>query len=95
MSNITLSWNYPSVSGRQRPHAHVLIDARVSDSLPWTNVALVEAPAESLVLEDVAPGEWSYRARLVDVDGRTSEPVFASAAIEFDAPSALVDFHAG
>lgn len=94
MSNVRLLWAYPEVTGRQRPHAHVLIEARVSGELPWTNIAQVDAPATELVLEDVAPGEWHYQARLVDVDGRHSGTVTASVAIDFDPPGQLVGFEA-
>lgn len=92
MANVRLSWTLPSVSGRQRPISHVLLESRVSDELPWTVIAEVPASANELLLEDVAPGEWQYRGSAVDDQGRQGPESVTTAAIEFDAPGALGAF---
>jgi hypothetical protein len=94
MSNVTLSWVLPVPTARQRPIAGVAIEARVSADLPWTEVAFVEAPATTLVLQDVAPGQWFYRGIVVDTAGAVSPPLNASVEVDFDGPSALVSFEA-
>ena len=94
MGNVRLSWEYPTVTTRQRPHKAVRLSARVSDTLPWTSIATVDAPGTELLLEDVAPGTWFYRAILEDDQGKLSDPVFADTAMEYDAPSPLSLFAA-
>jgi hypothetical protein len=94
MSNVRLTWKLPVPSNRQRPIAHVQIEARVSEDLPWTEIAIVDAPATELLVEDVAPGDWFYRGTVVDTDGNVSEPAFASATLDYDAPTGLAEFAA-
>lgn len=94
MSNVRLSWTLPTPSPRQRPIAHVRVEARVSEDLPWTPISNVPAPSTEVLLQDVAPGTWFYMATVVDDEGQESEPSFASASIGFDAPTALADFSA-
>lgn len=94
MSNVKLTWTLPTPTPRQRPLAHVRVDARVSDTLPWTEIGIVPVPGAELVVQDAAPGEWFYRATVVDDRGAESAPAFASAAVGFDGPTALADFGA-
>ena len=94
MSNVRLSWTLPTPNVAQRPISHVLVDARVSIDLPWTNVARVDAPGNTVLIQDVAPGEWFYRGSVVDTDGNVSDPSVVSVFVAFDGPSALVDFAA-
>ena len=94
MSNVRLSWALPTPSRRQRPIASVRLDARVSPELPWTEIASVPAPGTELLLQDVAAGDWMYRAVAVDSEGQESEPAYTSAAIAFSAPGAVTGFSA-
>lgn len=94
MANAILTWKLPSPTNRQRPLGGVRIESRVSDSLPWTLTATVAAPGEELVIEDIAPGDWFFRATVFDVDGRESSPVEAQTSVDFDPPSEVTDFSA-
>jgi hypothetical protein len=94
MANVRLTWQLPNVSPRQRPLAYTQIETRVSDTLPWTSVAEVEAPAEELLIEDSAPGDWFFRAYAVDDRGNTGAEVFAQVGVDFDAPGAVTGFTA-
>ena len=94
MSNVRLFWTLPTPSLRQRPIAHVRIEARVSSDLPWTAVATVDAPGTELTIQDAAPGQWAYRGIVVDEGGKESAPLNATADVPFDGPDALVSFDA-
>ena len=94
MNNVLLTWSLPNVGGRQRPLSGVRIAARVSDELPWTNIAFVAVPGTELLLEDVAPGTWFYRAVVEDDSGAMSTAAFAQADVDFDAPGAVAAFAA-
>jgi hypothetical protein len=61
--------------------------------MPWSNVALVNAPAQALLLQDQPPGDWEFRATEVD-DGNvasTNQPT-ASISVPFDGPSGVNNF---
>lgn len=94
MSNVRLTWTLPNPTPRQRPLAHVRIDTRVAEELPWTEIGIVPAPGTELVVQDAAPGTWFYRATVVDSSGAESAPAFTSASVGFDGPTALADFGA-
>jgi hypothetical protein len=94
MSNVRLTWTLPTPSNRQRPISHVAISARVSDTLPWTPIAAVDAPATELLIQDVAPGVWYYAAIVLDDRGNESQPVYADTALPYDKPSAVSGFSA-
>ena len=94
MANVRLTWQWPNVSQRQRPIAHALIDARVAADLPWTQVAQVPAPSKELLIEDVAPGMWFYRIRVVDAGGTIGPEGTTSADLDHDAPGAVTEFTA-
>lgn len=92
MSNVRLSWTLPTPTPAQRPIAHVAVSARVDEALPWTEIAVVAGT--ELLIQDVAPGTWFYRAIVVDDEGRESEPAFVSASVSFDAPGSVIGFAA-
>lgn len=94
MSDVRLTWAFTPITNRQRPIAGVRIEARVSQDLPWTEIAFVDAPATDLLVQDVAPGDWFYRGIVVDTGGAEADPVEASAQVNFDGPSPLVSLSA-
>lgn len=76
MTDRTLSWILPNVSPRQAAIDHTIIDFRVDESLPWTvqdNVAS-DGP-QQLVLVNVMPGRFIYRATVVDAGGQPGPSV--------------------
>lgn len=96
MSNVRLSWELEEPTARQRPLDYVLVEFRVSDSLPWTEQDRVapDAPQE-LLFQDVAPGTFFYRVTPVDDAGTKSPfPAEAQAAIDFDPPSGVTNLTA-
>lgn len=95
MSNAIITWTPPSVDPqRQRPIDHVSVQARVSDELPWTEIAARTPDDEQKVTyQDIPPGDWQFRAVAIDVAGVESRnPPTASLSIAFDAPSDVTDF---
>lgn len=92
MSNVRLNWVLPTPTARQRAIARTVIEARVSDSLPWATVNTVDAPTSTLLVQDIAPGAWEFRAVVVDVGNVPSSPVTTSIDIAFDAPSPATGF---
>ena len=95
MANVRLSWLLPSVSPRQRPLEHTIIDARVAAELPWTAISNVPAnlPSE-LVIEDSAPGRWFFRARAFDDQGTPGPEATTQVDVGFDPPGAIAEFSA-
>ena len=92
MSDVRLSWTLPEPTSRQRAIAHVRVDFRVADAVPWTEQDTVPADAvQELLFSDVAPGMYFYQATVVDVAGVESQPAQASADIAFDDPSDILD----
>lgn len=94
MANVRLNWTLPTPSVRQRAVARTVIDARVSPSLPFSTINTVDAPTSTLLVQDIAPGSWEFRATVVDVGNVPSDPVVASLDLAFDAPSPVVNFTA-
>lgn len=94
MSNVRLSWVLPVPTNRQRPLSHVHIETRVSLDLPWTEIATVDAPGTELVIQDVAPGSWMYRAIVIDNGSNESVPVSVGVTVDFDDPSPVTGFTA-
>lgn len=94
MSDVRLSWNLPELTSRQLRIAHIRVDFRVDDSLPWTEQDTVPADAvQELLFSDVAPGTYFYRVTVVDIaDAEASN--FVSADVAFDDPSAVVNLQA-
>ncbi len=90
MSDVRLSWTLPVVTSRQRPIDHVRIELRADASLPWTEQDQVPASdPQELLLADVAPGDWFYRATVVDIDGEEGSPEGTTASLGFDAPDSV------
>ena len=94
MANVRLRWKLPIPNSRQRQIARTVIEARVSSSLPWTTLNTVDAPGETLLLTDQPPGDWEFRATVVDVANVPSSPVITSISLAFDPPSPATDFTA-
>jgi hypothetical protein len=94
MANVRLSWTLPTPSSRQRAIARTVIEARVSPSLPWSAVNTVDAPTTTLLVQDIAPGSWEFRATVVDVGNVPSSPVTTSVDLAFDPPSPATGFTA-
>lgn len=94
MSNVRVTWSLPSVSPIQRAIQHTEIAFRVANvALPWT-VQDVVAPdsLQELLFVDVAPGDYEYRAVVVDVDDQRSPEAFASASVPFALPGSVTEF---
>lgn len=98
MNDVLLTWALPLVGKNQRPIAHVRIDSRVSDSLPWSPVNTVKPDGpQQLLIEDLAPGTWSFRAVVVDTAGLESKnPATTKATIDepLVEPGDVTDFKA-
>lgn len=94
MANARLNWVLPVPTNRQRPLAHVRIEGRVAGIAEWTEINAVDVPATTLLVQDIAPGEWEFRGIVVDNAGAESAPLGASLSVEFDAPSPLAEFTA-
>lgn len=94
MSNVRLTWTNSTPSQRQRPIAHVRIEARVAGIDEWTVLNTVALPDTELLIEAVDPGTWEYRGIEVDDAGVESVPVSTSVDVPFDAPSGLETFEA-
>lgn len=94
MANVRLNWTLPTPTARQRAIARTVIEARVSPSLPFSTVNTVDAPTATLLVADIAPGAWEFRATVVDVGNVPSTPVTTSIDIAFDAPSPAANFAA-
>ena len=96
MSNVRVTWTLPNVSPIQKPIEHTEIAFRVaSASLPWTIQDTVAADStQELLFVDVAPGDYEYRAVVVDVDGQRGPEAFTSASIPFATPGSVTDFTA-
>lgn len=94
MSNVRLRWVLPVPTSRQRALARTVIEGRVASNLPWTVLNAVTAPGSELLLTDHPPGEWEFRATVVDVGGASSSQVTTTLAISFDPPSPVTDFTA-
>lgn len=96
-NEVTLTWQLPAVTSRQRPIKQVEISYRVkaSPALPWTIQDVVAPSSEQkLVFSDVAPGSYEYRAVIVDTGDARGADVFASAEVGFDPPGIVVNFGA-
>lgn len=94
MSNVRLRWTLPTPTSRQRALARTVIEGRVSPSLPWTTLNTVDAPGETLLLTDHPPGDWEFRATVVDVGNVASISVVVSLSLAFDPPSPVTGFTA-
>jgi hypothetical protein len=94
MANVRLNWTLPTPSSRQREIARTVIEARVSPSLPWGSVNTVDAPTATLLVADIAPGSWEFRATVVDVGNVPSTPVTTSIELAFEPPSPASGFSA-
>jgi hypothetical protein len=94
MSNVRLRWKLPTPTSRQRAIARTVIEGRVSASLPWATLNTVDAPGETLLLTDHPPGDWEFRATVVDVANVPSTPVVTALQLAFDPPSPAEDFTA-
>lgn len=94
MANGRLNWTLPIPTARQRPLSHVRVESRVSVELPWAEIATVPIPDETLLLQDIAPGDWQFRGIVVDDSGAESTPLEASLAVPFEGPSPLAEFTA-
>lgn len=94
MSSIQLTWVLPTPTSRQRDIAGVRIEGRVSEELPWTELNVVDAPETSLLLQDISPGDWTFRCIVLDVAGVPSPPIEASTSLDFDPPSPVSSFTA-
>jgi hypothetical protein len=70
-----------------------VIDARVSDQLPWANIALVDAPTNELLVSDLAPGVWFFRATEVDAGNvaATNQP---EVSVDLNVPAGVTEFTA-
>ena len=75
MSDVRLTWDLPTVTPRQYPIAHVRIEFRVDESLPWTIQDTVDAAAaQELLFVDVQPGTFFYQAIVVDEQAKRARP---------------------
>lgn len=94
MSNVRLNWKLPTPNARQRPIARTKIEGRTSPSLPWGEINLVDAPTQTLLIQDIAPGAWEFRATVIDAGNVPSSSVTAGIDIAFDPPSPVTEFSA-
>lgn len=96
MSDVRVTWTLPSVSPIQKAIQHTEIAFRVaSASLPWTIQDTVSPDSnQELLFVDVAPGDYEYRAVVVDVDGQRGPEAFANASVPFALPGAVDNFTA-
>jgi hypothetical protein len=98
MANRRLTWGWPTVSSRQAPLKHAVIDLRVDPSLPWDfqdTVNYVEGEVPELLLLDVNPGQFFYRCTIVDIEDQTDpSPVVISIVGAYDPPGSAVNFTA-
>jgi len=93
VSDVRLTWDLPTVTPRQYPIAHVRIEFRVDESLPWTIQDTVDAAAaQELLFVDVQPGTFFYQAIVVDEQGQEGAPVETSINIAFDVPGGVENF---
>lgn len=95
MANVLLEWVNSTPGPKQRAIARTVIEARAAASLPWGEVAVVDAPETETLLADLAPGTWEFRATEVDVGGVPSanRPT-TSIDLPFDPPSGVQVFTA-
>ena len=92
-NNVRVSYELPQVGSRQAPLAHVVLEARVSAALDWAVIAVNPVPSTEIILQDMAPGDWSFRAFAVDTKGLQSKNhSTASLSIPFDGPGDLSNF---
>lgn len=92
-NNVRISYSLPSVSSKQAPLKHVLIQVRVSPLAPWTDLATQPVSLTDLVLTDVSPGTWFYQGFAVDVnDQRSKNAAGGSVTVPFEQPGDLVNF---
>ena len=95
MSNVRLTWTLPEVTPRQNPIAHVRIEFRVAETLPWTVQDTVDSGAtQELLFIDVQPGTFFYRAIVVDTEGLEGPPVETLVTLSFDPPGSVQNFTA-
>lgn len=88
----TITWALPPVSARQRPIARTRVEFRVKSlaDLPWTLQDEVAASgAQSLAINDPAPGTFEYRFVVVDVDGKQGLPVTQEKSSDYDPPGSV------
>ena len=92
MSNVRLTWQLPTVTPRHYPIDHVVVEFRVSDTLPWTVQDNVAADsAQEILFQDVAAGTNYYQVTVVDTNGTAGPPATAQAEIGFLPPDAVVN----
>jgi len=70
--NVRLRWVNSTPGLNQLPLASTSVEARVSTALPWTEINRVPVPAAELLIENVEPGDWIYRAMEIDTAGMMS-----------------------
>ena len=93
MSDVRLTWDLPTVTARQYPIAHVRIEFRVDESLPWTIQDMVDVAAvQELLFVDVQPGTFFYQAIVVDEQGQEGAPVETNITLAFDLPGSVENF---
>jgi hypothetical protein len=96
MTTRTISWALPTVSAKQRPIDHTVVEYRAKPNageLQWTVQDQVAANGEQkLEIADPAPGTFQYRLTAVDVDGKAdpNSPIVEK-ALDFDAPSSVTN----
>lgn len=93
MANRRLAWTLDPITARQAPIAGVEISLRVDPSLPWDvqDTILPEEPQE-LLLIDVPPGTFYYRAVIVDNQGNRGGDAEVSAFGLYDPPGVVSNF---
>lgn len=93
MANVRLNWKLPVPTAKQRAIARTVIEGRTAASLPWSTLNTVDAPGATLLLQDIAPGSWEFRATTVDVSAIPCEkPATCALALPFDPPSPPTEF---
>ena len=87
MANIRINFQYPTTRTDGSTLLigdinDVQISARVVGAPTFTPIAVVVFPLTTLLIQDVAPGEWEYQAIVRGAPGN-SEPVSVVIAVPF------------
>lgn len=98
MANVQLNWTLPTTREDgtaldQSDIQHVRIEARVVGG-EFGEINQVPPSNTSLLIEQVAGGDWEFQGIVVDSGGRESQPMVASLAVPISNPDALQTFEA-
>ena len=97
MSTATLRWTWPTnrVLGEALPlaqiqHLEISMSADAGDN--FSGLAQVPPPATDLLVNDLAPGTYIFRAVVVDTEGRNSSVEEITSETILSAPNPIADF---